>query len=216
MTRKGEKTNREYGAIKIDNFVDRKDYLRQYAAIRNSTEEGKARAKAIRAKYYAANKERIQEKIKERKQTPEYKAQARAYSESYRLKNPDKIIAQTAKAAEKLKNPIHKAVVRERERNRARELKLEVIRVYSKGSMCCAYCGYSDVRALELDHIDNNGQAHRKALNNRKTVYQDVKCNNYPDGFQILCSNCNKIKEYERLSKETELRSTLRKFGADI
>ena len=70
----------------------------------------------------------------------------------------------------------------------------------------CACCGEFRQTMLELDHVDNDGAEHRKSLTEKwknawankniggTHIYRWIVKNNYPDGFQILCSNCNKSK----------------------
>lgn len=81
------------------------------------------------------------------------------------------------------------------------KLKQKAIEYYSKGKNCCGICGFSDARALVIDHINNNGHNHRKTFNT--TINSWLSKNNYPEGFQILCCNCNWIKEVERRKKQS-------------
>jgi hypothetical protein len=81
-----------------------------------------------------------------------------------------------------------------------RRLKIEVFSHYSDGKMCCAKCGYSDIRALALDHINNNGADERRRLFGRRyyagtTFYRWLRQHDYPEGYQVLCCNCNWIKK---------------------
>lgn len=64
--------------------------------------------------------------------------------------------------------------------------------------MVCAQCGYANLDALALDHIDGNGAAHRKATGGGYNMYYDLKMRDYPLGLQVLCMNCNWIKEVLR------------------
>jgi hypothetical protein len=67
-----------------------------------------------------------------------------------------------------------------------------VITHYSKGSMACACCCISIRKFLTLDHIDGNGNKHRKQIGTGSDcIYRWVEKNNYPNGFQVLCFNCN-------------------------
>lgn len=62
----------------------------------------------------------------------------------------------------------------------------------------CKQCGFNDMRALCIDHIDGGGTQHRKSLGGGGSVfYKWLKKNNYPAGFQVLCTNCNFIKRFE-------------------
>lgn len=57
----------------------------------------------------------------------------------------------------------------------------------------CACCGESDLSCLTIDHINNNGAAHRQELGTR-VIYKWLITNNFPGGFQVLCFNCNRAK----------------------
>lgn len=54
----------------------------------------------------------------------------------------------------------------------------------------CACCGESQDVFLALDHIDGGGNKHRKELKS-KSLWDWIIKNNFPDGFQVLCHNCN-------------------------
>lgn len=67
----------------------------------------------------------------------------------------------------------------------------------------CVRCGFSDERALQIDHIDDNGANERERACGRRTAagttfYRWLRKNRWPDGYQVLCANCNWIKEIER------------------
>jgi hypothetical protein len=60
----------------------------------------------------------------------------------------------------------------------------------------CACCGEKGRAFLTLDHIDNNGAEHRRELGGGRSTSTDktwrwLVTNNFPEGFQILCYNCN-------------------------
>ena len=67
----------------------------------------------------------------------------------------------------------------------------EALRAY--GGYKCACCGTTIREFLTIDHIENDGNAHRKAIgfNYGASFYRWLKQNNYPPGFQVLCYNCN-------------------------
>ena len=60
----------------------------------------------------------------------------------------------------------------------------------------CACCGTTEETFLAIDHIEDNGNVHRKELraSGNITIYQWLERNDYPEGFQVLCSNCNYAK----------------------
>jgi predicted HNH restriction endonuclease len=59
------------------------------------------------------------------------------------------------------------------------------------GSVCVG-CGYSDKRALHIDHIEPLAITGRKRAN---ASPEAIRCNGV--GFQLLCANCHAIKTYD-------------------
>jgi hypothetical protein len=68
-----------------------------------------------------------------------------------------------------------------------------VIAHYSNNENKCDCCGESDPRFLTVDHINGGGHKHRKATT--KNTCRWLLKNNFPNGFQILCFNCNLGRE---------------------
>lgn len=58
----------------------------------------------------------------------------------------------------------------------------------------CIKCGYSDFRALQIDHINAGGRKEFKEIG-MTGIYKRVVEN--PEEYQLLCANCNWIKRYE-------------------
>ena len=62
----------------------------------------------------------------------------------------------------------------------------------------CVTCGFSDERALQIDHINGGG---KKEIQKTTTYSRHKWIINNPDEakkkYQILCANCNWIKRYE-------------------
>jgi hypothetical protein len=62
----------------------------------------------------------------------------------------------------------------------------------------CACCGELEEAFLVIDHINDDGADFRRSLRGRGGggyyTYLWLKNNNYPDGFQVLCANCNMAK----------------------
>lgn len=80
-------------------------------------------------------------------------------------------------------------------KNKLRKLRaLAKEAVYEVLGSVCAHCGFSDKRALHIDHIEGGGSEDRKK-NSHVQFMQKVAKN--PIGFQILCANCNWIKRVE-------------------
>ena len=81
-----------------------------------------------------------------------------------------------------------------RERERVRKvatrqaLKIAVLAAY--GGSVCTCCGETQLMFLTIDHVDNKGCQHRKSVPSRD-LYDWLKDNGFPPGFQVLCWNCN-------------------------
>lgn len=62
----------------------------------------------------------------------------------------------------------------------------------------CKYCQQSIQIFLTIDHTNNNGAEHRRQQrsgdNQGHNIYAWLRKNNYPEGFQTLCYNCNCAK----------------------
>lgn len=103
---------------------------------------------------------------------------------------------------QKMRNRMRRKVIRiharerVKERERRRQIKLDVLAHYGNK---CACCGETEEVFLSMDHKNNDGAAHRKAVFNGPNsvfrggthIYMWIKRNKYPDSFQILCHNCN-------------------------
>ena len=81
-------------------------------------------------------------------------------------------------------------------------LKYQTLSHYSKtGTPVCNDCGFDDLRALCLDHINNNGNKDRLKIMGKNYAgsgsrfYVRLRQLDYPLGYQTLCANCNLIKE---------------------
>jgi hypothetical protein len=78
------------------------------------------------------------------------------------------------------------------QRERHATLRAEMLAAYGAK---CACCGESEPVFLELDHVNNDGAAHRREMGNCDQVMLSLRARGWPrDGFQILCCNCNQGK----------------------
>jgi hypothetical protein len=67
--------------------------------------------------------------------------------------------------------------------------------VFTHYGMACACCGESTSEFLTIDHVNNDGAEHRRAVRNGKgSLHNWLVANKFPDGFQTLCYNCNCAK----------------------
>jgi hypothetical protein len=97
------------------------------------------------------------------------------------------------------KDPIKLLAYKERHREdnikRCREyrvkLRLEVLDHYSNGILECDCCKEKHIEFLSLDHKNGGGEKHRKLVGVGIKFYLWIKKNNYPEGYRVLCHNCN-------------------------
>lgn len=64
----------------------------------------------------------------------------------------------------------------------------------------CAHCGFSDYRALCIDHVNGGGATDRRLYPDYRTYLKRIS--EYSDDdlrsrYQLLCANCNTIKKLE-------------------
>jgi len=109
------------------------------------------------------------------KPTDRLKERRRRYRSNWRKSHPDLVAIKNRKMTERRK--------------------LLVITHYGNGKAQCVKCGFTDIRALTLDHIDYCGANHRGKKG--QVLYSFLLRNNYPDGFQTLCMNCQWIKRHQ-------------------
>ena len=127
-------------------------------------------------KYYWEHKEKCLEKHK-------------MYIKKIRKENP--------KAYKKLlekSNSSHKEA--------SKKLRSEVFAAFGNK---CSKCGFSDPRALQIDHINGCGMKEmRKIGSNRPKFYRKVleSISRNEQKYQLLCSNCNWIKRMENISEQ--------------
>lgn len=86
--------------------------------------------------------------------------------------------------------------LREKQKNDSRRAKALA---YYGGK--CACCGEDTTVFLAIDHLSNNGNKHRYEAGRRRIgrIGGWLETNGYPDGFQVLCNNCNWAKHANEL-----------------
>jgi hypothetical protein len=84
-------------------------------------------------------------------------------------------------------------------RNAYARRRSEALKAY--GSVC-ACCGESEPVFLAVDHVNGGGNAHRRSMSSKGRVvgasnfYVWLERNGFPQGFQLLCHNCNFAKSH--------------------
>jgi hypothetical protein len=83
---------------------------------------------------------------------------------------------------------------RERKRIEAFEI------IAGKGNVKCRQCGFSDIRALQINHINYDGAAERRKtgiLGGYALSNMIVRGKRKKDDLEILCANCHSIVTME-------------------
>ncbi len=71
------------------------------------------------------------------------------------------------------------------------------------GGYKCVCCGEVEKAFLTIDHINNDGANHRRSLTGKRHsagyhTYIWLVKNRFPEGFQVLCMNCNHGKRMNK------------------
>jgi len=79
---------------------------------------------------------------------------------------------------------------------REKRAKIKDIVFAAYGGYKCVCCGETEPMFLTIDHINNDGAKHRRQISGKRHMagyhtYKWLMDNNFPDGFQVLCMNCN-------------------------
>jgi len=95
---------------------------------------------------------------------------------AYRKRNPDKVLAYNATWRRKFFGALRR----------------EMVAAYGGR---CACCGEAEFIFLDLDHVNNDGNADRAQRGNGQRLLVWLKANGWPrNGYQLLCCNCNQGK----------------------
>lgn len=141
--------------------------------------------------YYDANKEKV---LKGRRKNYEAnRSVVLIRCAEWKAKNPEKVkVAQrrwTESNREKVRASANKYARANRARVAERWMVMRLMVMEAYGGAHCACCGESTYEFLTIDHIDNDGAKHRAAIGSH--LYRWLIENDFPEGFQVLCMNCN-------------------------
>lgn len=112
----------------------------------------------------------------------------------WRKANPDKVAQHRANgkgAANtymKAKYAAHPEHFRTARKKRRAALRSGALNAYGRACNCC---GENAERLLTIDHVNNDGAAHRKSVGKDLAIFQWLLDNSYPSGFQTMCYSCN-------------------------
>lgn len=157
---------------------------------RNKTPETKARLKIWREGQGETLKKYKREKAREYYQKDPEKKRANARESMARqyLKNPKKFITKSADFYKE-----HKKEILSRGQKYNKKLRASVLVAYGGKCTCC---GEDHPNFLAIDHVNNDGAEHRKTVGSGGPMYRWLIKNDFPEGFQVLCHNCNVAKAF--------------------
>ena len=114
----------------------------------------------------------------------------REYQRQYRKK-----YRKTAKGADAHRQQMKRTSRRQYANGYYKRRTLECkLRAFAALGGVCKRCGFGDIRALQIDHIDGGGNAESK---DRSYLYYKRVAGAGAGRYQLLCANCNWIKRYE-------------------
>jgi len=120
---------------------------------------------------------------------------SREYMRNWRLKHPD----YNRKYMEKYysEHPEQCKASRRKSREKYRKkIRLEILELLGNK---CVRCEESDVRCLQVDHINGGGGQERKQFTSTTQMFKRIveKIKAGSKDYQILCANCNWKKKFE-------------------
>ena len=80
-----------------------------------------------------------------------------------------------------------------RNRQIAKQKRKEVFNHYGQKCVCC---GETTYEFLVIHHTNGGGNQHRKKVGYGTKFYTWLIKNSFPEGYQILCHNCNMAKGF--------------------
>jgi len=109
----------------------------------------------------------------------------------WNAKNREKVLSDKRKKyREYREDPNFVEAERKRGREYWRQRRHEAIMAY--GGYECRCCGETEPVFLTIDHINNDGAEHRKEIGqSNSNLLTWLRKHDYPNGFQVLCFNCN-------------------------
>ena len=140
-------------------------------------QKNRDRIRESQAKYYREHREHILDlkKAEYARHSDKYKERARKSGMKRYLENRDRYLAS--------------------QRDSKYRAKMRIIELFGGK---CVRCGFTDERALQIDHIDANPAPKSTGLRGGEKLYRAILKGIVPFiDFQLLCANCNIIKRFE-------------------
>lgn len=121
-----------------------------------------------------------------------YTNKRREYRRQYYQDNKEKIAKQTKEYHDNHPDLYRKSARKSMGRlyDRRRSAILELL------GGTCNKCGFSDERALQIDHVNGGGRDDKARFSSTSIYYKHI-LEVEGKGYQLLCANCNWIKRHE-------------------
>lgn len=141
----------------------------------------------------------------DRKYYLNHKSEIIDYNRHWREKNREHVREYSRNYYKGHSEDINKSTMKWYEKNKVRQRELSRKRLSDKRQSLvdllgtvCAQCGFADIRALQIDHINGCGKKERRRFKGSTSLYAYYL--KHPDEakekLQVLCANCNWIKRH--------------------
>lgn len=138
--------------------------------------------------YKDPKKQRQYFKEYNKKWKEQHREQYRKRMREWREKNRDKVRGYSRKYYYANRE---KEIIRSMVGNAKRYHKLRFKAIQRYGGQCSC-CGEDIFIFLSIHHVNKDGNKHRRELKKKSlNIYEWLKKENYPEGFMVLCRNCN-------------------------
>jgi len=122
-----------------------------------------------------------------------HREQINEYFRKYWKEHPDKYERLKKQVRENNRKFLHKnpEIIHQRQKENRDNLRRNAFDILGNK---CVRCGFSDIRALQIDHVNGGG------VKENRTIGTTGICKNVIAGskdYQLLCANCNWIKKTE-------------------
>jgi hypothetical protein len=136
---------------------------------------------------------------KARKNYQKYEKKIRASARKNRQKNPEKM----RKIEKKYYDAKGKFTKQKHHAGRKRKVFTEYSKLVSGSNViCCAKCGLIDkLEFFTIDHITGRKSMGHARYFGGENLYRELEEKEFPDGFQVLCWNCNYLKDLTKRRK---------------
>jgi hypothetical protein len=127
---------------------------------------------------------------KAKQNRPRFREKRSAYGKKWRAENQEK--RREISRQYRVKRPEKIKEFKQNAKKKYDILRNEVLTKYGGNPPQCACCKESHIEFLCIDHINGGGNQHRKQLNRKtKGFWAWLRDNNFPEGYRVLCHNCN-------------------------